>query len=120
MQYLFIHALLIAINLMLKETGNCDIDFFNFCHRQVQNFGILNQSKSKLLHHEFFSQLSKAPKAKVKTNKVTLKLNKSKLLHHEISRYHTMWLRPGAYPRMEYLEGASLRPFPALLTSIRV
>ncbi len=45
MQYLFIHALLIAINLMLKEIGNCDIDFFNFCHRQVQNLGILNQSE---------------------------------------------------------------------------
>jgi hypothetical protein len=25
--------------------GNCDIDFFNFCHRQLQNFPIWNHSK---------------------------------------------------------------------------
>ncbi len=25
--------------------GNCDIDFLNFCYRQVWKFKILNQSK---------------------------------------------------------------------------
>ncbi len=27
------------------KLGNCDIDFFNFCHHQVQNFLILNWSE---------------------------------------------------------------------------
>ncbi len=28
--------------LQTSIVGNCDIDFFNFCHRQVQNFEISN------------------------------------------------------------------------------
>jgi len=30
---------------MTTPLGNCDIDFFNFCHWKVQNFEILNLSK---------------------------------------------------------------------------
>ncbi len=32
-------------NEVLSKLGNCDFDFFNFCHCQVWNFEILNQSK---------------------------------------------------------------------------
>ncbi len=46
--------------------GNFNIDFFNLCHRQVQNFEILNESKS---WPKFCCQCLKAPKAKAEVAK---------------------------------------------------
>jgi hypothetical protein len=35
------------VRLLVELVGNCDIDFLNFCHRQVQNFKISNLYKQK-------------------------------------------------------------------------
>jgi hypothetical protein len=34
------------------------------------------------------------------------------------SLFYCLWVRPGAYPRVEHLKGASLRQVPALLANI--
>jgi hypothetical protein len=47
--------------------GNCDIDFFNFCHHLVWNFKILNQSE---WDQNFTVNFWKHRKAKVKVHKV--------------------------------------------------
>jgi hypothetical protein len=45
---------------MYSNIGNCDIDFFNFCLRKVQNFEIFNQFKqTDILQSSFKSTESK-------------------------------------------------------------
>ncbi len=45
------------------KLGNCDIEIFNFCHHQVQNFQIFNQ-------YEWMSKTFEIIKSKVKVNKI--------------------------------------------------
>jgi hypothetical protein len=43
------------------ELGNCDIDYFSFCHRQIQNFQILKQSE---WYQNFCKSLPKSQRQK--------------------------------------------------------
>ena len=45
MRYSKMRSNIFSSGLSAYFLGNCDIDFFNFCHHQVWNFNISNQSK---------------------------------------------------------------------------
>jgi hypothetical protein len=62
---LYYKQIMIVIWQLLWWVGNCDIDFINFCHCQVEYFKISNLSKRL----KFFGQLSKELKLKPKLTK---------------------------------------------------
>ena len=60
--------------------GNCDIDFYNFCHRKVWNFEISNQFERHQNFTVIFRRWSES-----ESQKRTSQLHVSLLLYHFIS-----------------------------------
>ncbi len=60
------------------QIGNCNIDFLNFHHCQVQNFEILNLYEQNWN----FGVIFESTKSKTKSQQSTLKLQESLVLNH--------------------------------------
>ncbi len=67
------------------ELGNCNIDFFNFCHCQVWNFKILNQSER---NQNFAINFWKHRKRKQKLTKYIETERKQTIIPQNFMKFH--------------------------------
>ncbi len=79
---------------MRSKVGNCDIDFLNFCHRQVQNFKIWNlyewNPNFGVIFWKFWKQSQKSTKCFKMSQKpwvIPLKFHKMSLISWNLVNY---------------------------------